>query len=440
MNDPLVKEAEKLEERAKSQLKLMNYDSAIILLLEARDLYARLGLTGQVGIVIKEVVRIKNLKRNAPKEATATPEVVIDKKELKVQEDLENIESSEKNGNILLDKARELTLNEKYNEALQLFDQAQFIFKKINYEFESKQILWQINEIKEYLRWKQTGKGLRTKVNVKDIVTLASAERRRRKLQKQIDSPNTIPTKKALIKSPAKKENMESKYPKLFQQRIQEKKKEDEEKQFQGNISKDRDNFRKQQFKERRERVRLLQEKKKKEEALLKEADDLLAEGNRALVSKDYDNATSLYQQAIKIFNQMGWMDQTRTLQKELRNIELYKKEEQRKIEQQILIRKKNEQDFQKRVDSITSEKQRFEGKKMQQQVVLPPIIRNKLEKVKLARNKAEKEEKLGKLERVISRFQFILEEYKSIPNDVIDLSSEISAVEQKLMELKEKK
>ena len=67
-------------------------------------------------------------------------------------------------------------------------------------------------------------------------------------------------------------------------------------------------------------------------------------------------------------------------------------------------------------------------------------MIRNKLEKINLAKNKAEKEENSGKFERVISRFQFILEEYKSIPNDVIDLSSEISATEQKLMELKEKK
>jgi hypothetical protein len=136
----------------------------------------------------------------------------------------------------------------------------------------------------------------------------------------------------------------------------------------------------------------------------------------------------------------MGWLNQTRTLQKEIRNIELYKKEEQRKIAQKILIKEKDDQEFQKRVESINSEKQRVEEKKLQQQVVLPPLIRNKLEKVKLVKIKAEKEEQMGKFERVISRFQFILEEYKSIPNDIIDLSSEITATEQKLMELKEKK
>ncbi len=435
--DPnLLKEAEKLEAQSKSQIKFKNYDSAITLLLEAKDLYTKMALTGQVGIVIKEIVRIKNLKRITPERAT-TLVGLEEKDDSKISE---ITEYSEKNGYDILDKARELTLEERYNEALTLFEQAYSLFKKINYDFESKQTLWQINEIKEHLRWKQTGKGLMKKVNIKDIVTLASAERRRMKLQNQIETPKIIPTKKTPINSQVKIESMETKYPKLYQQRIKEQKKEEEKKHFQGNILKEHDSLRKQQTEERRERMRLLQEKKKREETLLKEAEDLLADGNRALVSKDYDNATSSYQQAIKIFNQMGWLDQTRTLQKELRNIELYKKEEQRKIEQKILIKKKNDHEFQKRVDSITSEKQRFEEKKLQQRVVLPPLIRSKLEKVNLAKNKAEKEEKMGKFERVISRFQFILEEYKSIPNDVIDLSSEISATEQKLMELKEKK
>ena len=439
LHDPFIKEAEKLEERSKLQIKSKNYDSAISSLLEAKELYTRIGLTGQIGIVIKEIVRIKNLKRSDPT-TTTTLEVLEEKEDLEINKESDVIESSEKNGYNILDKARELTMEEKYNEALKLFDQAYSIFKKINYDFESKQILWQINEIKEQLRWNQTGKGLKNKVNIKDIVSLASAEKRRKKLQKQIESPKINHAEKAPINPQVKKESMESKYPKLFQQRIKEQKKEQEEKQFQGKILKDHDIIRKQNTEDRRERVRLLQEKKKREETLLKEAEDLLADGNRALVNKDYDNATSSYQQAIKIFNQMGWLDQTRTLQKELRNIELYKKEEQRKIEQNILIKKKDDREFQKRVDSITSEKQRYEEKKLQQQVVLPPMIRNKLEKVDLAKSKAEKEEEMGKFERVISRFQFILEVYKSIPNDVIDLSNEISATEQKLMELKEKK
>jgi len=439
MNDPLIKEAEKLEEHSKSQLKLKNYDSAITSLLEAKELYTRLGLTGQVGIVIKEIVRIKNLKRTSPARDTNLG-VLEEQEDLEITEDLETIEYSEKNGYEILDKARELAIQEKYDKALKLFDQAYSLFKKIDYDFESNQILLQINEIKEHLRWKQSGKGLKNRVNIKDIVTLASAERRRNKLQKQIETPRSPITTKNPITPHVEKESIESRYPKLYQQQIQDQKKEQDGKKFQGNILKENDNLRKQQIEERRNRLRVLQEKKKIEENLLKEAEDLLANGNRALVGKDYDSATSLYQQAIKIFNEMGWLNQTRTLQKEIRNIELYKTEEQRKIAQKILIKEKDDQEFQKRVESINSEKQRVEEKKLQQQVVLPPLIRNKLEKVKLVKIKAEKEEQMGKFERVISRFQFILEELKSIPIDAIDLSSEIIATEQKLMELKEKK
>lgn len=439
MHDPLIKEAEKLEERSKSQIKLKNYDFAISLLNEAKELYSKIGLTEKVGIVIREIVRIKNLKRTDPTTNTAL-QVLKEKVNSEINEDLEVIEDSEKKGYAILDQARELAMEEKYNEALELFDQAHTIFNELNYDFESKQILQQNNEIKEYLRWKQTGKGLKNKINIKDIVALATAERRRDKLQKQIEKPNISQTEKIPTKPQEKKETIESKYPKLFQQRIKELEKEQKQMQFQGNILKERENSRKQQIEERRERVRSLQEKKKREEKLLKEAEDLLANGNQAMINKDYDKTTTSYQQAIKIFNQIGWLDQTRTLQKELRNIELYKKEEQRKIEQKILIKKKDDREFQERVDGITNEKLRYEEKKFQQQTVLPPLIRNKLEKVKLAKIKAEKEEQMGKFERVISRFQFILEEYKSIPNDVIDLSREISLTEQKLMELKEKK
>jgi len=439
LHDPLIKEAEKLEERSKSQIKLKNYDSAISMLNEAKELYSKIGLTEQVGIVIREIVRIKNLKRSDP--AASIPSKNLEEKEdLECKEDSEIIVSSEIKGYAMLDQARELAMEEKYDGALKLLEQTYNLFNELEYELESKQILLQINEIKEHIRWKQTGKGLRNKINIKDIVALATAERRRIKLQNQIERPKIPQNEKVSVNSQEMGETIESKYPKIFQQRIKEKEKEQEQMQFQGNIIKEQVNLRKQQIEERRARVKALQEKKKREEELLKEAEDLLTNGKKALINKDYDKATFSYQQAIKIFNQMGWLDQTRTLQKELRNIELYKKEEQRKIEQKILVKKQEEHDFQKRVDSITSEQQRYEEKKLDQHLVIPPLIRNKLEKVNLAKIKAEKEEKMGKFDRVISRFQFILEEFKSIPNDVIDLSREISATEQKLRELKEKK
>ena len=68
------------------------------------------------------------------------------------------------------------------------------------------------------------------------------------------------------------------------------------------------------------------------------------------------------------------------------------------------------------------------------------PEVKKKLEKIKLLKEKAAKEEKLGKFPRVIGRYEYILELYKSIPKDIIDLSAEILEIEKKLSIIRTKK
>jgi len=59
--------------------------------------------------------------------------------------------------------------------------------------------------------------------------------------------------------------------------------------------------------------------------------------------------------------------------------------------------------------------------------------MKKNLEKVNLLIEKAEKEETLGKNERVIGRYEYILELYRSIPQDIINFSREIEEIEKKL-------
>ena len=56
-----------------------------------------------------------------------------------------------------------------------------------------------------------------------------------------------------------------------------------------------------------------------------------------------------------------------------------------------------------------------------------------------LVRAKADKEESMSKFSRVLARYQYILSLYNSIPKDAIDLSEQISEVEQKILDLKAK-
>ena len=60
-------------------------------------------------------------------------------------------------------------------------------------------------------------------------------------------------------------------------------------------------------------------------------------------------------------------------------------------------------------------------------------------EKIELIRTKADKEESMNNFSRVLSRYEYILSLYNSIPKESIDLSEQIQKVKQKILDLKEK-
>ncbi|GAH04160.1 unnamed protein product [marine sediment metagenome] len=68
----LLKEAEKLENQSKVAEGDKNYDLAISVLMQAKDNYTKLGLTGQVSIIIKEIVRLQHLRRDNDKGMAVT--------------------------------------------------------------------------------------------------------------------------------------------------------------------------------------------------------------------------------------------------------------------------------------------------------------------------------------------------------------------------------
>lgn len=204
-------------------------------------------------------------------------------------------------------------------------------------------------------------------------------------------------------------------------------------------MAQEQDNQRSQKWKEQQNKLKLLREKKMQEEALTAKAQDLLSKGNQRLQQKDYDEAKSLYRQAIELFTQIGWRDQITVLRNELLNIDRYKKEEELKLERTSLKRLEEEQEFQKKVSSVLSEKKKYKAKLQQRQLALSPEIKNKLEKAELIRAKAEKEESMNKFSRVLDRYQYILQLYESIPKDSIDLSIKVAEIEQKIFELKAK-
>ncbi|MFX1493093.1 MAG: hypothetical protein ACFFBZ_02295, partial [Promethearchaeota archaeon] len=177
IDDDLLKQAEDLEKQSKNEIKNKNYNVAISCLLNAKDIYTRLGLTGQVGILLKEIVRLKNLakeevrpvflkkeeiKPNFPKKEeikSRSPTIdITPPKDTEIKMEINGKDVLESKGNRLLEEARYLALNDELNESIKMYNEAYDIFKKINHTYECKQILWQINEIKEYQKWGKSRK------------------------------------------------------------------------------------------------------------------------------------------------------------------------------------------------------------------------------------------------------------------------------------------
>lgn len=440
----LLKETEKLEIQAKIAERDKNYELAISVLMQAKDNYTKLGLTGQVSILIKDIVRLQHLRRD---EKGSLQRYGEDSKtqfksslEKLGEMKSENTQISEANGNVILEKARNLALEDKYEDSLKLYNEAYSMFTHLEYGYECRQILWQINEIKDYQRWAKLRKSKGIQINLKDIVALASAERRRQRIQQGLGA-KTQPVEIEEYKH-TKKNNSITTHPKgskLLEQIKLTKKREEELKNSSLSDVKEQQNKLESKWREKQNKIHMLRAKKKQEDELIAKGQDLLEKGNQKLKQKEYDEAKVFYTQAIELFTQLGWHNQIGILEKELWNIDLHKKEEEKKGEIARLNKLKQEQEFQNRVSKVMSEKQRYKEKLQQQQTALSPDIRSKIEKIKLVQIKAEKEESSNNFLRALARYQYILELYQSIPKESIDLSNKVSEVEQKILDLKAK-
>ena len=220
--------------------------------------------------------------------------------------------------------------------------------------------------------------------------------------------------------------------------KLTEKKKLDLKSTSQSKV-KEQGNNNESKWKEKQNKIQNLREKKKREDELIAKGQDLLEKGNLKLKRKEYDEAKIFYTQAIELFTQLGWHNQISILEKELNDIDLHKKEEEKKSENARLNKLKQEQEFQNRVSKVMSEKERYSKKLHQQKAVLSPEIRSKLEKIKLIQEKAEKEDSSGNFSRALARYQYNLELLQSIPKESIDLSNKVSEIEQKILDLKAK-
>ncbi|MFX0043900.1 MAG: hypothetical protein ACFE8L_13390 [Candidatus Hodarchaeota archaeon] len=168
---------------------------------------------------------------------------------------------------------------------------------------------------------------------------------------------------------------------------------------------------------------------------LEEEAEKLENQSKEEFNKKNYTIAISLLNEAKEVYKQLGYEGKVGIIQKrisQMMNLMAFEK-------QDTYIRTENEAQFQKRVDKVLTEKKKHENRQMESLKDLPPQIKRKLEKINLLKEKAEKELKLGRIERVKGRYEYIIELYKSIPKNIINSSFQILEIERKLSSLGDK-
>lgn len=169
---------------------------------------------------------------------------------------------------------------------------------------------------------------------------------------------------------------------------------------------------------------------------LEKEAEKLEKLSKTEFGKKNFISAISLLEEAKDIYSKLGFQGKISMIDQRITRLNNLVKFEK----QESAMKTKGEEAFQKRVDGVIKEKQRYTEKKLTEQKAIPPEIQRKLERINLLVEKADKEEKLGKYTRVIGRYEYILEIYNSIPKDIGDFSQQIYEIEKKIAVLQTKK
>ncbi|TFG30051.1 MAG: hypothetical protein EU532_01860 [Promethearchaeota archaeon] len=158
-----------------------------------------------------------------------------------------------------------------------------------------------------------------------------------------------------------------------------------------------------------------------------------------AIDNKQFNDAKVFYKEALDIFKMLGWFDQADILYREIQHVEIYKTEFLKKQSFEDQKRQKREELFQKRVDALLEEQSQKKSLIRANLMKLPPEIRKIIDKINLLIEKAEKEVTAQIYERALNRYEYILELYRSIPPDKLNLTEEIAEINQKIEDLKVK-
>jgi len=325
-----------------------------------------------------------------------------------------------------------------YEKSKLLFEKAKEIYIQLNYMGKVGVIDKQLAQIKRVLEYENRTKQIQPTTNNVNNTSIRETEKsldkstiKNRKEENSDETKQYNDREKLISESELRRvklrEQSEKREREMGFQKIQDAK------------IKERDDIKKQDLLKMEEEQKASSKKDEEKEISIKNAEVAMDQAKAAIDSGEFNKARDFYKEAIDMFKGLGWYDQVGILYNEIKNLDKYKTDYLKKKTYESRKKQQTEEYLQKRTEALIQEKKQKEALKLASMQGLPPDIKNVIEKVKMLNEKAEKEEKASKFERVLNRYKYILELYNTLPSDKIDLTKEISEMEKKMAELEEK-
>ena len=411
----LENEADLLESKARNFLKEKRYSDAIAAFDEAIKIYMELGWEGQIGMLKKEIQRIENLKVIMGEDKSENVKVdFVKKEEPKLTE-------GQKKEREIMDKmsmAKHHAFSKNYDEAIKLYKEAVDFYEELNYPHQVRELKWQIlkwekekehldNSMKEYL------------VQTQETRDEIAKEREQRILEEQAKKRAL---EEQMIQQRLQEQELESKF------KTSESKKKSIEEMKQSRLAVfeakkmgvDVETYeaeRKKQEQKRRE----LMEKEAKEKETIAQIEIILEKAKTKVDNHKFHEAKEFYAKARDLFLEIGWNQQSETMQEELNNLEKMEKEYEEKLRLQREQLEREQEKFKQREEALKrAEKAKLdelESKKKE----LTPEQKQKLETINMLLEKAKANEEKNKWDLAIGRYEYVLELLKEIPVQIMN-------------------
>ncbi len=402
-------EAFKLLDEAQNYLKEGDFDNASELYHQIANIFAEIQWDSEIDLIQNAIIEIENKKRETQIQKQKDFQKVLEKereerifqedmsraiqnqmenlkeKEIKIREqedELKHREIKKEEAFELLDKAISLLSLRKFDEALNVYYNVANIFAQIQWDDEIPIIQNAIEEIKEKKKETDLWKQMTMKKGIEKETTYQA-------FIEQMKTQREIEKSKLLEKSEMIKKQKE-----LSAQ----------------NLAKQENAFK-----------------------IIDEADEFLKQEN-------FDEAISKFKAAESILTEIGWEPSyLRTLQDNLRTIQIRKSEKEKEIRREKEIREKRqleELQFQTRItEGIQKQKERMEAKKieLQKQEVL---------KAKMEQQKSKAFTLIDEAEKFLSECQYdqSLEKYRQVDLIFSEIQFPAQVIKEAILKVEEKK